>query len=318
MKPRNKAVNVITAILAALLSILLVVVLFATGLVGAARTAVTPRAMEKMIVKVIHGINFEQLVIDNAGENGYTEEDLAQAQIMSKLFDSDAAKEFFRLYTQDLAAALAGTYTAETAVANGQTLRDLAHTHIDDMVDIIGALDTEADRENIRQELLKFVDENADDLLGSLSVETIVQDNGLSDMQEIINVLPTVLWVLIGVCVLLAGLIYACRYYRFGGFIWIGVNAGIAAVLMLGVTVIIKSGILLTAINAMEASDLLTGVFSAVSGVFTSVTLILLGVAVLFIGLFILLKYTALNKWDAPAQDIPDTVEETDTVPQSI
>jgi len=318
MKPRNKAVNVITAILAALLSILLVVVLFATGLVGAARTAVTPRAMEKMIVKVIHGINFEQLVIDNAGENGYTEEDLAQAQIMSKLFDSDAAKEFFRLYTQDLAAALAGTYTAETAVANGQVLRDLAHTHIDDMVDIIGALDTEADRENIRQELLKFVDENADDLLDSLSVETIVQDNGLSDMQEIINVLPTVLWVLIGVCVLLAGLIYACRYYRFGGFIWIGVNAGIAAVLMLGVTVIIKSGILLTAIHAMEASDLLTGVFSAVAGVFTSVTLILFGVAVLFIGLFILLKYTVLNKWDAPTQDIPAAVEETDTVPQSI
>lgn len=318
MKPRNKAVNVITAILAALLSILLVVVLFATGLVGAARTAVTPRAMEKMIIKVIHGINFEQLVIDNAGENGYTEEDLAQAQIISKLFDSDAAKEFFGLYTQDLAAVLAGTYTAETAVANGQALRDLAHTHIDDMVDIIGELDAEADREKIRQELLIFVDENADDLLGSLSVETIVQDNGLSDMQEIITVLPTVLWVLIGVCVLLAGLIYACRYYRFGGFIWIGVNTGIAAVLMLGVTVIIKSGILLTAINAMEAADLLTGVFSAVSGVFTSVTLILFGMAVLFIGLFILLKYTVLNKWDAPAQDIPAAVEETDAAPQSI
>ena len=43
LKPRNKAANVITAIVAAMLSILLVVLLFGTALLGTVNSMTTPR-----------------------------------------------------------------------------------------------------------------------------------------------------------------------------------------------------------------------------------------------------------------------------------
>lgn len=321
MKQRNTAVNILTAFVATLLSIVLVLALFATGLVGAARTAVTPKAMENMITQTVQDIDFEQLLIGSAEDNNVSQEDLAQAQIINELMNSEAAQEFFALYAKDMAAALSGTYTAENAAVSGQVIRDLAEKHIDDMVDILGELDSEADREQIRQEVLKYIDENADTLLGDMSVETIVSDSGLTDVVEVIDVLPTILWVLVAVCAVLAGLIYACRYYRFGGFMWIGVDTALAATLMLGVTRALKSNLLLELLNEMGAEDILAAVFGAVGNVFATITWILFGAAVLFIGGYIALKCTVLKQKDAaapavftvgddaPAAELPATEE---------
>lgn len=307
MKKRSTAVNVITAILAVLLSVVLVVVLFATGLVAAARTAVTPKAMEGMIRKTVQSIDFEALIIGSAADNAISEEDLHQAQMIDKLMDSAAAQEFFGLYAQDMAAALSGTYSADTAAINGQTMRELLDTHLDDLVTILGDV-SDADREQIREELLSYADENLDAMLGDMAIENIVQDSGMTDIVEVINVLPTALTVLIVVCAVLALLIYACRCYRFSGLIWVGVDTAIVALFMLGVTRVLKSSALTALPGEADAQGLLTAAFGAMGGVFGTVTLILFGIAVVCIGGYVALKYTVLNKRDAAAADATFTV----------
>ena len=307
MKKRSVAANVITAILATLLSLVLVVVLFATGLVGGARAAVTPKVMENMINETIQSFDFEELIINSAEDNNISAEDLKQAQMISKLMNSDAAQEFFGLYAKDMAAALSGTYSTETAAVNKQAVQDLLDTHLDDLVTILGDV-SDADREQIREELLNYVDENLDTVLGDMAIENIVQDSSMTDMVEVINVLPTVLTVLIVVCIVLALLIYACRCYRFGGFIWVGVDTAIVAVLTLGISRLLKSGALVALLGEFEVADILMAVFGAVGSVFGKVALILFGIAVLCIGLYILLKYTVLKKRDAAANEPVFTV----------
>lgn len=319
MTSRNKAVNIITAILAVLLSILLVLSLFATGLVAAVSSTTSPATIRNLITNAVQEIDFEQIIIDSAQDNNISEEQLAQARTITALLDSPVAKEFFSLYAQDVAATLSGTYDPANAAVSVASITALANDHIDDLVDIVGAVDTAVDKEQIRQEVLKFVEENAAELLESVKIENIVDVEGLSEITQVLALLKTATWIMLGVCLVLGGLIYACRYYRFGGFIWLGVDSGIAALMVLGVMRLIRTPLVVNAVvNEPSSGMLLSGMLSAVGGVLLTVALILLGITVLFIGLFILLKYTVLSKRDAaaiPTEEIlmEEVSEETPT-----
>lgn len=299
MKPRNKAVNVITAILASLLSVLLVLVLFATGMVAAANSVTSPATIRNLITTVVQEVDFEQIIIGSAQDNDISQEELAQARTITALMESAAAKEFFTLYAQDVAATLNGTYDPANAAITEQVLLQLANTHIDEMVDIVGQLEPEADRETIRRELLTYVEENAAQLLNSVKIENLINIEELSELTNTLQLLKTVLWVLVGICLVLAGLIYACRYYRFGALIWLGVDCGIVALMMLAVSRVIATPMVVNAVAEASSASVMVGMLTAVGNILLTVALTLLGITALLIGLFILLKQTVLKKWDA-------------------
>ena len=301
MKPRNKAANVITAILAALLSVLLVLVLFATGLVAAANSVTSPVTVRNLITTAVKEVDFEQIIIGSAQDNDISEEDLAQARTITALMESPAAEEFFTLYAQDVAATLNGTYDPANAAITEQTILRLANTYIDEMVDIVGQLEPEADRETIRRELLTYVEENAAQLLNSVKIENLINVEELSELTNTLQMLQTVLWVLVGICLVLAGLIYACRYYRFGALIWLGVDTGIVALMILAVSRIISMPMVLQMVADDSTASVMAGMLTAVGNLLLTVALILLGITMLLIGLFILLKQTVLKKWDSSA-----------------
>ncbi|MBR0447858.1 MAG: hypothetical protein IIX28_05280 [Clostridia bacterium] len=301
MKPRNKAANVITAILAALLSVLLVLVLFATGLVAAANSVTSPVTVRNLITTVVKEVDFEQIIIGSAQDNDISEEDLAQARTITALMESPAAEEFFTLYAQDVAATLNGTYDPANAAITEQTILRLANTYIDEMVDIVGQLEPEEDRETIRRELLTYVEENAAQLLNSVKIENLINVEELSELTNTLQMLQTVLWVLVGICLVLAGLIYACRYYRFGALIWLGVDTGIVALMILAVSRIISMPMVLQMVADDSTASVMAGMLTAVGNLLLTVALILLGITMLLIGLFILLKQTVLKKWDSSA-----------------
>lgn len=310
MKERNKTVNVITAIVAVLLSILLVPTLFATGLVAAANSATSPAVMGNLITNTVQNIDFEQLILDSVEDSDISEEVLKEARTVTALLDSKAAKEFFSMYARDVAATLNGSYDPANASVSVQSVTDLANNHVDELVDALVALEPDADREEIRSAILTFVEENAGELLDSLKIENIVDMDGLTEITNALNLLKKVTWVLLGVCLVLAGLIYACRYYRFGGFIWLGVDFGISAVMMTLTALAVKSPLLTDLLGGEDTATLwLGGVTGAVGGMLTTVALILFGLTAVCIGVFILLKYKVLNKRDGateiPAQEVP-------------
>ena len=301
MKPRNKTANVITAILASMLSLLLVLVLFATGLVGAANSVTSPTTIRNLVTTVVEEIDFEQIIINSAQDNDISEEELAQARTINALLESAAAKEFFTLFAQDVAATFNGTYDPANPAMTEQIIIQLANTHIDEMVDIVAQLDPETDRETIRQELLTYVQENAAQLLESVKVENLINVEELTELTNALSLLKAVMWVLLAVCLVLAGLIYACRYYRFGGFLWLGVDCGIVALMMLGMSRVIAAPMVINAVADASSASLMTGMLTGVGNILLTVALILFGITVLLIGLFILLKQTVVKKWDASA-----------------
>lgn len=302
MKKRNTAVNVITAILAVLLSVLLVILLMGTGLVGAANRMLSAKGMEALMTKTIESVDFEQIIIDSAADENFTEEDLAQVQMITRLLDSPAAKEVLSLFSQDMAASLKGTYNPSAPALTGEALVDIANRNADGLVELLSELSPEADTATIRQEMLTYVEENAYQLAASLAPTALVDTESLASVNEMMNLLPKVLIALIIVCVVLAGLIYACRYYRFGGFLWIGVDTAIVTLMMGGIYFLIGSPILQTMLGSEgEMAAILPGVLGAVSAVFGGAALILLGIAVLFIGLYILLMCTVVKKWKSPS-----------------
>ena len=291
----------INSILATLLSLLLVLVLFATGLVGAANSVTSPATIRNLVTSVVEEIDFEQIIIGSAQDNDISEEELAQARTINALLDSAAAKEFFTLFAQDVAAAINGTYDPAHPAMTEQIIIQLANTHIDEMVDIVAQLDPETDRETIRQELLTYVQENAAQLLESVKVENLINVEELSELTNALSLLKTAMWVLLAVCLVLAGLIYACRYYRFGALIWLGVDCGIVALLMLGMSRIIAAPMVINAVADASSASMMTGMLTGVGNILLTVALILFGLTVLFIGLFILLKQTVVKRWDTPA-----------------
>ena len=312
MQQPKTTVNILTAIAAVLLSFVLVVILFATGLVGIVRMSVTPKAIEDMITQTIQSVNFEQIILDSAEDNNISVEDLSQAQMMDKLMESQAAQEFFGLYARDVAAALSGTYSTENAAFNKQAMQALMDTHLEDLVTLLDDV-SDATRDQIRDKLLSYVDQNMDTLLKKLAIENLLQKSGIHEIVAVINMLPTILlWVLIAVCVILAALIYACRYYRFSGLVWVGVDTAIVALLTLGSAHLLKSNILTALLGEVESAPILTAAFGAVSSVFIKMTWILCGITVLFIGGYIALWFTVLkNKNIAPATVSRPAMEET-------
>lgn len=310
MQQPKTTVNILTAIAAVLLSFVLVVILFATGLVGIVRMSVTPKAIEDMITQTIQSVNFEQIIIDSAEDNHLSIGDLTQAQTIDKLMGSQAAQEFFGLYAKDVAAALSGTYSTENAAFNKQAMQALMDAHLEDLVTLLEDV-SNATRDQIRDKLLNYVDKNMDTLLKKLAIENILQKRGVEDVVAVINMLPTILlWVLIAVCVILAALIYACRYYRFGGLLWVGVDTAIVTLLTLGSAHLLKSNILTALLGEVESAPILTAAFGAVSSVFIKMTWILCGITVLFIGGYIALRCTVLRDKNAATESRP-AMEET-------
>lgn len=310
MQQPKTTVNTLTAIAAVLLSFVLVVILFATSLVGIVRMSVTPKAIEDMITQTIQSVNFEQIIIDSAEDNHLSIGDLTQAQTIDKLMGSQAAQEFFGLYAKDVAAALSGTYSTENAAFNKQAMQALMDAHLEDLVTLLEGV-SNATRDQIRDKLLNYVDKNMDTLLKKLAIENILQKSGVEDVVAVINMLPTILlWILIAVCVILAALIYACRCYRFSGLVWVGVDTSIVALLTLGIAGLFKSSMPIALLGELDSAPILTAAFGAVSSVFIKMTLILLGIAVLFIGGYIALRCTVLRDKNAATESRP-AMEET-------
>ena len=306
LKPRNKAANVITAILAAMMSILLVVLLFATALVGTVNNMTTAQGLGTVLGDTLQQIDFTEILTESADDMGFSEGDLQQGEIVNRLLKTDAAKEIIDLISQGIAANLNGD---EDILVTGQGLESIVREHEDEIVDILCDIDPSIDRETVREEMLKYVDENAEELVGGLMGLVSEVAGNVQEITPILDMLKLAMIVLVVVCVVLAGAIYGCRWYRFGGFLWVGIDAAIAGAMTLVTGLLIKSDLPME--MPSEGGEDAALIFATAAGIGNHVNraaLILLGVGVLLIGLFILLRCTVVNpkiKAAKAAQEAP-------------
>lgn len=308
MKPRNKAVNILTAIAAVLLSILLVPSLFATGLVSAVNQVRDADTIENTIDDVIDAIDFEKLIMDGLDKSDLSQEDLDWNHVIISILESEAAEDFFELYAEDVEAYLEGSYDRDDAAVDSRAIRGLVREHLDEMVDVMTDLNPDASKKELRQTILDITDQHAAELADTLAVENVLPRNVgriFSDYSGLVN---AAVWLGAMVCLLWGGLIYLCRKYRFGGFIWLSVNTGLASLWLLIAVLLLKLPILGDSIaSTSEQASLLNIAFSAAAGLLMPAIWVMLVLTVVFAGTFLLLKYTVLRRRDAAAQEVENS-----------
>lgn len=305
LKPRNTAANVITAIVAALLSILLVILLFGTALLGTVNSMLTPEGLGKVVNDALQNVDFEQVIIDSAGDMDIAEEDLKEAQIINRLLKTDAAEEIIDLFAAEIAANL---NRDEGNLLNDRSVRKIVHEHADEIVDILYDIDPSIDRETIREEMLNYVTENAEVLITDMKNSVTESIGSTQEMTQMLDVVRVGFISLLVVCILLAGGIYGCRYYRFGGFLWVGIDTAIAGVMTLCTALAFKSNLLSSLVDMGDSAVVVAAATTGIGGHFMRTALLMMGLGVLLIGLFILLKYTVVNpkvKAATAAEELP-------------
>ncbi len=296
---RNPAVNVIAAILAVLLSIALVVTAFGAVIFHMLSSATKANQLSDFLGEIDYSAflpNGEEL-FDSMGDLPVNN------QLVNEIMGSDAVKEVIDQYAQGFDAALSGE-PAEGLTVEG--ILQIADENMDELVDIIQEnVELEIDEQTLRTEISKAVKENAPELLESLPAPQAILEEMDPQVTEALKTVfdPMIAVTLLIVSLVLAALIYACRWYRFGGFIWIGVDSVIVSFLV---------GIIMIALNG--AKSLLLGILPLDFSVLNAATavlnrcllidlLILIGAAVLFMVLGVVLKRKTASKYEAPSAE---------------
>ena len=307
MKKRSLAVNILTAILAVFISVILVVVLIGTSIYHVVLTTITPDSISDMVQTTVDDYvespDFEQLILDNEAVQENIEELGITAEAVGKLMQSEAADKIIDLLSADFASVVSGSQeinlTPEALVA-------IVKEHADELAEIAAEMSGEPlDKFEIKQQIIDIVEQDAERLTAMMpDVQTLRQDiQSNANIQPILALLnPTYLWAAYGVCLVLALLIYACRYYRYGGFLWLGVDVLLASVPLLIASCSLNTvaGILLP-VDMGGTADIATSLLDHVGGIILVQGLILVGVAVLCIVGYVLLYHLVLKKKTAPA-----------------
>ncbi len=232
MKKQNKAVGVITAILATLLSIVFVLVTFVTAVFGSVTSIIRPAN----IVNVVQNIDYTEAIGISANEPLVVGDMEIPVEIVNEFMESPAVEELLSTYTESVSALLTGKEIPEGLTPD--KLRQIADKHLDDLLDIVADyLPQDVPRQELRDQVYTMIDENAEEILAQLPttqqlVEEVVPISAkeLATVQMVLG--PAVITVLIAVCVVLALLILVCRLRRFGWMLWIGIDSIIVAILV--------------------------------------------------------------------------------------
>ncbi|MBE6807775.1 MAG: hypothetical protein E7527_07245 [Ruminococcaceae bacterium] len=291
MKTRSSATNVVTAILASLLSVLLVVTLLGTSTAGLGSSLTKPEVLSHLLLNALQEVDFEEILHREAEGLGLSPNRYYEAKMAEEIMESDTMEAIVDLYAKDAAAAMTGSLT--TPILTPERFRDLVERNAGELVSIVCRIDRSADPVAVKASLLSYVDENAEDLIGSMPVEEFAQDAG--EVREAMELLSNFFIALLVISLVVGALIYACRAYRFGGFLWLGIDALLAGGLMGGAALLAKE-YLAEEMFYKGDPEILEAVLSSFAGLIAVFALPLLVLGVVLIGLYILLRCTVVRK----------------------
>lgn len=328
MKQRHIAVNILTAIPAFLLSIVLVLSLMGAAVYGVVLNCVTPKAISDVVQasvkELVKSPDFEQVILDNETVQANIQELGITTEAVGELMQSDAVVEVVDLLSADFSNALTGVAEAKLTP---EALLDIVTKHADDLADIAVKMSAEPlDKEEIKKQIIDTVERDAEALTDVMpDVEVIRQSVTDNDTAEKVLALlnPTYLWYAYGVCLVLALLIYALRYYRFGGFLWLGVS-GMFAGGLIGVAIWALRNLSTNYLpdSLSNARGIINTLISHIARSLQWRMWIYLGVSLLLIGGFVLLYFLVVKKKLAAAaqpmaEAMPEAAYVAETMPET-
>ena len=293
MKKPSTAVRVITAIFATIFCFLFVITSFTAVLTGTVSSVTQP----KTLVKFVEKIDLVEFIGDALGGSDSDEEAGIPAEVIDKVKETDFAKAVLSNYTEGIVAAVKGEEIPESL--SHEEILALIDKDLDDIVEVVEEyIPEDAKGELSKEELKTFVKEGVGELAKSLpSVKEVVT------MVKIEETIPAEVKFLFGptltigfavAALVLAGIIYALRFWRFGGFMWIGVSSAVTA-LLVGILSFGSTAVLPTLKEGLGAmSSLVDTSALIITGQLNIALIILIVVAIVFIaGCIVLRKVTA-------------------------
>lgn len=307
MKKQSTAVNVITAIIAAFLSVTLVVMCIIIPVYMSLTALVKP----KQLVAMVQNIDYAQMVTENEGVQDAIEEFGIPADVVNELISSKAMGEVIGLYASDVSAMLEGKEVKGSLTVDA--LKSIVNDNIDEIIDIVKTavgedVDSNIDVEEIKKGITDAVNDYAEDIVSALPdvnelKVSFVESEGAAVITAILS--STVKIILIAFAVVLAGLIYLCRFRNFNALLWLGIDFGAAGIFLAAIAVFMGSGIVNALITDLASinESVVNSVLSVYNGGIITALVIMLVLCALLITGYVLLKIYVLNK----KQELPVT-----------
>lgn len=249
MKERGLSADITTAIVSVILSMVLILL----SLFGALYFPFQSTTAPKNLSKVASEIGAEQVFREYPAVKTNFEKFGFQGEKAQKFLESEAFKEIFELYGKDMTSFLSGDTKQKTALTK-EKVSEILVNHLDELVSIAAVgISDETQILAAESRIIKQIRDGSDDLIKSLpTVEKLCNTIKKSGYGDILATLakPQVSKFIIVIFLVLCLVIYALRYYGFGGFLWLGTSFAI----------ILVGCVLLTAMFATGFSEYLVSI----------------------------------------------------------
>ena len=212
--------NVLVCIVAALFSSVLVFTIAVLPLYFSIVSFTNP----KTVVNVVQNIDYTDFLLSAEEWQEVISVDGLDAEKIDAFLKSDVVAEALELYAQDFLNATLNDDTDER-VLTGDALRDLADRNMDELMEFVKSYipgDTDIDAEEVEQHIRTAVDTYADTIVEALPLPEPVpegEEDPFALLRQVLS--PAVTVTLCMVLVFSAAIVYACRYKRFQGLLWL-------------------------------------------------------------------------------------------------
>lgn len=302
----KKVLNVFGIILAVLFSFALIPTLIAVPVWEGVSALLEPEFLEQVVSEVVDELQETDFQVDasNIAAEGL---DPALAQAVA---DSAALREIAPLLGQDLCQVAQGRFVSTALTA--ETLQRIGTQHRQELAEIFALLAQSEGEALTVEEAGLVVDQLLADTAGLEAELTGTFLDMQADLQTeygpalALLAGPLVITALLIAALVLAFLIFLCRWPHQEGFLWLGIDAALAALPVLGIAVSIKSAQLSQVLSqGMGVPNIFTPVLRQAGSAMLIGGAVLLAVAVLLIAAFVLLRDRRLKREAAYADRAP-------------
>ncbi len=216
------------------------------------------------------------------------------------LMDSKPAQAILATYAEDVSNFFM-TGEAEHSLTE-EEVKSILYEHIDEVVEIAKqSTSITLSDEEIKAKIQGAIESNAKEISESIPPIEQISSVVSEDVQTTIRVFtnPQIAMIMIAVCVVVAALVYVCRLKKFGGFLWLGIDLGIAAVIVSIIYAILSKthGLIEnTALNILVGATVSVYMETVLLGM-----IVLFAAMLIFLGLFLTLKFTVVKKKELKA-----------------
>lgn len=338
----KKTLNILGAIGASILSVILVIALIVTPAALSALSLMNPDkiidtvagALTQSLVptedstaaefhisqlSVTTVVPGEEDVSNAAGEAGGSIlegvlGDEVSPEMIQQILDSNVAKEFVKMYTDGIANAFTGGATGKRF--DETTVKEFVNENVDEIASLARQLVPELSQEEekeLKDAILNAVDENAEDFFSALPKPEEIKNQIMEQTPELAVVFQifsqrkVIKAIIVAALILLSGLIFLCRLPGVRGFRWLAVDLFVG-----GGFCGLQSGALLVGSSAIQAmlvtQPALTGTVGNLVSAFTRGVAVRTGI-MLVSGVVLLLAYIWISKaWEKKRLTIAEQV----------